>query len=391
MVPMIKAWIDVSITNNVYSVQPNAYVFVPTGVTGVGFGTITEDGEVFAGCAFDENVMQYCNLDGIVYIGQERAWWYYTKGDAALLEVFGHETGHRFQHLAEIPAAENDNAQVYRENQADCVAGVWMDYLSEHQSLYQDDVLDFATGIIAIGSPIEGEQRTHGTADQRMRAFYLGYNNPVPPERADVLQRLHLQLAVARPGRTNQLEPKGQIMYKRLIALALAGAGVLSVSQHASAHDEAPDPPDLAEALETCIEITGYERTSEDFLRDGGASIVFDEVDVEGPSSELIDCTVGQLMPTWVAYLLSSGAEADGDQYYEYNGMALFVALSGDDDEESVTLIIADLTAPPTLMAEDFPLQEGSAEEAETSEDESDATALDPTPTAAEETATTTG
>ena len=184
MVPMIKAWIDVSITNNVHSVQPTAYVFVPTGTTGVGFGTITEDGEVQTGCPFDENVMQYCNLDGIVYIGQERAWWYYTKGDAALLEVLGHETGHRFQHIAEIPAAENDNAQVYRENQADCVAGVWMDYLSEHQSLYQDDVLDFATGIIAIGSSIEGEQRTHGTADQRMRAFYLGYNNPGPSQSA---------------------------------------------------------------------------------------------------------------------------------------------------------------------------------------------------------------
>ena len=144
--------------------------------------------------------------------------------------------------------------------------------------------------------------------------------------------------------------------------------------------------------METCIEITGYEGTSEDFLRDGGASIVFDEVDVEGSSVELIDCTVGHLMPTWVAFLLSSGAEADGDEYYEYNGLALFVAMSGDDDEESetVTIIIADLTAPPTLMAEDFPLHEGSAEEAEASEDESDATAFDPTPTAAAETATTT-
>jgi hypothetical protein len=184
MVPMIRAWIGVAISNNTFDPAPNAYVFVPTGVSGVGFGTVTEDGEVFDGCDFDENSMKYCSLDGIVYIGQERAWWYYTKGDAALLEVLGHETGHRFQHTAQIPVAEDDNAQVFRENQADCVAGVWMDYLSEHQSLYQDDVLDFATGIIAIGSPIEGHQRTHGTADQRMRAFYLGYNNAYPNQSA---------------------------------------------------------------------------------------------------------------------------------------------------------------------------------------------------------------
>ena len=40
----------------------------------------------------------------------------------------------------------------------------------------QDDITDLPGAFIVAGE-IEGPDRTHGTIDQRVRAFFVGYNN----------------------------------------------------------------------------------------------------------------------------------------------------------------------------------------------------------------------
>lgn len=63
------------------------------------------------------------------------------------------------------------------ENQADCVSGAFLRYLATLGFMTEgDDEIDIARTLIDIASA-ESDDRDHGTVDQRMRAFYAGYNS----------------------------------------------------------------------------------------------------------------------------------------------------------------------------------------------------------------------
>ena len=128
-------------------------------------------------CGFDDMAYHYCPIDNSVYLGQARLWDMYSRlGDIAPAVALAHELGHRFQHVAGMGFEPQERSEIPLENQADCVSGAYMDYLLRNGNLSDDDVLDFAAGTIDAGS-YESEGRTHGTNDQRLRAFYIGYNN----------------------------------------------------------------------------------------------------------------------------------------------------------------------------------------------------------------------
>jgi predicted metalloprotease len=125
----------------------------------------------------------YCPVDGNIYLGEAQLWSDYNDhGDADLWGSISHEWGHRIQHVAGQPNSATPNEQIPPENQADCFSGAFLDYSARNTALdtpsTPDDLLDLFIGLFNIGDPRIGEEtQDHGTIDQRIRAFYVGYNS----------------------------------------------------------------------------------------------------------------------------------------------------------------------------------------------------------------------
>lgn len=130
--------------------------------------------------------LHYCVFDGNVYLGEAALWDFYTRfGDNAIGVTIAHEMGHRIQHVAGMlmPSPDAPNEAIPRENQADCFAGANAAWSSRFgmssnadESIAVDDVVDRITSLLNSGET-EGAHQTHGTPDQRVRAFYIGYNS----------------------------------------------------------------------------------------------------------------------------------------------------------------------------------------------------------------------
>ena len=164
VIPGIDLWIASAYLDGMP--PPNNYLYVPTGSAGGAFG-----------CEYNEHSLFYCFLDGNVYLGEVAIWQLYSFGDAAPVMVLAHEIGHRFQHVRSMNRSMSERESIPKENQADCVAGVFMDVAARAGwSDVQDDITDLPGALIVAGE-IEGPGRTHGTIDQRVRAFFIGYNN----------------------------------------------------------------------------------------------------------------------------------------------------------------------------------------------------------------------
>lgn len=165
------------------SLLPNNFIYVPTGVRGVVTDQtcISEDDQ--GEYAYNERSLSYCPVDGNIYLGEAQLWSdYLNHGDADLWGSVSHEWGHRIQHVAGQPSSATPNEQVPPENQADCFSGAFLDYSARNTALDQpstpDDLIDLFIGLFNIGDPRIGEEtQDHGTIDQRIRAFYVGYNS----------------------------------------------------------------------------------------------------------------------------------------------------------------------------------------------------------------------
>jgi predicted metalloprotease len=164
VVPSVAQWIDATYAD---MPRPTNYFLVPVGTSG------TEGG---GGCAYDENSLQYCLSSGNIYLGEAAVWQLYSVfGDAAPVVVLAHEVTHHFQTVAGVPASTTPNEEIPKENQADCGAGAFMAYAAQQGWMdVQDDVVDLAGALVAAGET-EGPDRTHGTVDERLSAFDVGY------------------------------------------------------------------------------------------------------------------------------------------------------------------------------------------------------------------------
>ena len=164
VIPSVAQWIDAT-----YAAMPHPvnYFFVPVGTSG------TEGG---GGCAYDENSLQYCLSSGNIYLGEAALWRQYSVfGDAAPVVVLAHEVTHHFQAVAGAPVSTIPNEEIPKENQADCGAGAFMAYAAQQGWMDgQDDLVDLAGALVAAAE-MEGPDRTHGTVDERLAAFDVGY------------------------------------------------------------------------------------------------------------------------------------------------------------------------------------------------------------------------
>lgn len=144
----------------------------------------------------------YCPADQQVYIDlsfadqlRER---FGAPGDFALAYVVAHEVGHHVQNLLgysqrvsqarQRMSEEDANAMSVRlELQADYLAGVWAKYANQQSQLLEPgDIEEAITAATAIGDDrlqmesqgyVVPESFTHGTSEQRVRAFTSGYQS----------------------------------------------------------------------------------------------------------------------------------------------------------------------------------------------------------------------
>src|SRR3712207_5618194 len=140
VIPGVEQWIDTTYADRAH--HPTNYYFVPAG----GGGT---DG----GCAYDETILGYWPADGSAYLGEAALWGLYSVfGDAAPVAVVAHEVTHHFQNVAGVPAATTPDAQIPKENQADCGSGAFMAYAKQQDWMdVQDDIVDLASALTFAG------------------------------------------------------------------------------------------------------------------------------------------------------------------------------------------------------------------------------------------------
>jgi hypothetical protein len=166
-------------------------------------GLVIYSGSDQSACGPAQNGMGpfYCPADQKIYIDlsffEELSRRFGAPGDFAQAYVIAHEVGHHIQTLLGISGkvnqarmrtgkAEGNALSVRLELQADCIAGVWAKREDAgNRSLEPGDIQEAMGAAAAVGDDrlqkqatgaINPEGFTHGTAQQRMRWFRVGFD-----------------------------------------------------------------------------------------------------------------------------------------------------------------------------------------------------------------------
>jgi hypothetical protein len=131
--------------------------------------------------SLNDETYAYCPADNTVYIGQHSLWGFYRQyGAAAPIAGIAHEHGHYLQTIAGVPAPKTFAETIQHEDQADCVAGDFVEYLRSLGYVeYPQDYRNLGDFLRAIGSR-EGPGRDHGTPTERVSTFEKGFFGGLP-------------------------------------------------------------------------------------------------------------------------------------------------------------------------------------------------------------------
>lgn len=152
------------------------------------------DGQVSSACGYASAAMGpfYCPGDYKLYLDfaffRELDREFKAPGDFAQAYVIAHEVGHHVQNLlgtmAKVQSAgQNNQLSVALELQADCYAGIWANFAQKKGLVEAGDVEEAIRAAAAVGDDmiqrrtqgyVVPESFTHGSADQRQRAFAIG-------------------------------------------------------------------------------------------------------------------------------------------------------------------------------------------------------------------------
>jgi predicted metalloprotease len=145
--------------------EPRQYIFIAVG---------NQANSACAGDSPTANTYAYCPTDQNVYLGQAEMWKLYNEdGDAAPAVGLAHEWGHNIQNQVGVPAPTTDSESVNYENQADCVAGAWIQYAIQQGWFEQADV-DTTDRLLATIADAENPNRTHGDLSERTSSLSMG-------------------------------------------------------------------------------------------------------------------------------------------------------------------------------------------------------------------------
>jgi predicted metalloprotease len=158
------------------------------------------EGQVRSACGIGQAAMGpfYCPNDEKLYIDlafyRDLQTRFHAPGDFAQAYVIAHEVGHHVQKLTGARRPESNRASVRLELQADCYAGVWGHYAGTMNQLDKDDIAEALGAASAIGDDrlqkqtqgrVVPDSFTHGTSEQRMRAFKRGFDSGNPKDCSD--------------------------------------------------------------------------------------------------------------------------------------------------------------------------------------------------------------
>ena len=131
----------------------------------------------------------YCPLDQRVYIDlsfyRELHRRFGAPGDFAQAYVIAHEIGHHVQNQLGGLEQGDRHASIDTELQADCLAGMWAADAQRRQQLEAGDMNEALDAAAAVGDDniqrqtsghVQPETWTHGSSEQRQRAFKKGFD-----------------------------------------------------------------------------------------------------------------------------------------------------------------------------------------------------------------------
>ncbi len=136
-------------------------------------------------CPGDEKV--YIDLDFLEQLQRKLG----AQGDFAAAYIIAHEVGHHVQNLLGTLNQGRDNESSVRiELNADFLAGIWAHYAQKTKNILEvGDLEEAMNAAQAVGDDriqmksqgyVVPDSFTHGTSEQRMEAFLLGYKTGDP-------------------------------------------------------------------------------------------------------------------------------------------------------------------------------------------------------------------
>ena len=130
----------------------------------------------------------YCPVDRKVYVDlsfyDQLRRQFGAPGDFAQAYVLAHEVGHHIQNIKNL-LGHGEVHQIQVELQADCLAGAWAKDAEARQLLEVGDIDEALNAAAQIGDDtiqrrtqgrVQPETWTHGSAEQRSRAFRTGHS-----------------------------------------------------------------------------------------------------------------------------------------------------------------------------------------------------------------------
>jgi predicted metalloprotease len=133
----------------------------------------------------------YCPVDRKVYVDlsfyDQLRRQFGAPGDFAQAYVIAHEVGHHIQNIHNL-LGRGEVHQIQVELQADCLAGAWAKDAEARQLLEVGDIDEALNAAAQIGDDtiqrrtqgrVQPETWTHGSAEQRSRAFRSGHQGGV--------------------------------------------------------------------------------------------------------------------------------------------------------------------------------------------------------------------
>ena len=152
-------------------------------------------GYTTSGCSGASSAVgpHYCPLDATIYLDET----FFEEltgllgaqgGDVAEAYVIAHEVAHHVQNLTgTIGEGQASNADSVRiELQADCYAGLWASSLKDQGIFETNEITEAMNAASAVGDDsiqtktegqVHPESWTHGSSEQRVRAFTTGYES----------------------------------------------------------------------------------------------------------------------------------------------------------------------------------------------------------------------
>jgi len=122
----------------------------------------------------------YCGADDTIYMSQVRAQWYWQNagGDFGVAAALAHEYGHNVQ--TELGISRSTYGPAKFEQHADCLSGAFTHVAYYQGILDANDVSEGLSSRALVGDYEFTSADHHGTPQERMTAWQLGYDAAGP-------------------------------------------------------------------------------------------------------------------------------------------------------------------------------------------------------------------